>query len=229
MLLECPHCFEQVSFENISHIQLCERKHFEQFRKRFEKKYGKKVVSVLRPPPILKPDFLLPAKITKRVFLGCSKSATNEKWLHDNSITHVLNVANECMIQEDLYNKLGISWMHLKMNDSVKPSKNRLQEYMYEAIDFIDAANCSKGRILVHCSAGVSRSPTIVAIYLMKHKKIKLLKALTRLREKRAIIYPNKGFFKQLVQIEANLFRKNSITLQAVNDLHEDKQVFVVD
>lgn len=223
-MLECPHCYQQLNFENFSHIKECEREQFEQSRKQFERKYGKKIVDVLRPPKTMNSQtMILPARITKNVYLGCSDAATNEQWLKENRITHVLNVANECSVQQDLYNRLGIIWLHLKMNDSVKSSKNGLEENMYEAVEFISAANSVKGRILVHCSEGISRSATILAIYLMKCKKMSLLKALTLLRKKRAIIYPNKGFFKQLVQIEAKLFKKNSISLEAVNDLHQDK------
>lgn len=38
---------------------------------------------------------------------------------------------------------------------------------LYDCLDYIDAALQSGGRILVHCSQGVSRSATIVIAYIM--------------------------------------------------------------
>ncbi|KAF8186844.1 hypothetical protein K438DRAFT_1595981 [Mycena galopus ATCC 62051] len=66
------------------------------------------------------------------------------------------------------------------------------------AITFIQA-ELDKGRgVLVHCQAGMSRSVTIVAAYLMYTEKIDTEAALDIIRQARPNIDPNPGFLQQL-------------------------------
>jgi protein-tyrosine phosphatase len=66
-----------------------------------------------------------------------------------------------------------------------------------ETIQFIDAAK-EKGNILIHCLAGVSRSPTIVAAYLMYKRKWRYKQALALIKQTRPFVNPNPGFIEQL-------------------------------
>ncbi|KAH8092206.1 protein-tyrosine phosphatase-like protein, partial [Cristinia sonorae] len=67
------------------------------------------------------------------------------------------------------------------------------------AVDAIVAARDRVGcKILVHCSAAVSRSPTVVTAYLMKECGMTLKEALGAVVRKRAAVNPNQGLFKQL-------------------------------
>ncbi|KAF8174097.1 hypothetical protein BJ912DRAFT_66559 [Pholiota molesta] len=66
------------------------------------------------------------------------------------------------------------------------------------SIHFIQA-ELDKGRgVLVHCQAGVSRSSTIVAAYLMYSKKIDPQAALDLVKKSRPFVDPNVGFLQQL-------------------------------
>lgn len=65
------------------------------------------------------------------------------------------------------------------------------------ANEFIDSA-LSIGSILVHCSMGISRSPTIVIAFVMMKFKYPFSKAYNLVRKKRPIICPNFGFTFQL-------------------------------
>lgn len=66
-----------------------------------------------------------------------------------------------------------------------------------ESIQFIDTA-IENGNILVHCLAGVSRSPTIVAAYLMFKKRLRYKEALAIIKQTRPFVNPNPGFIEQL-------------------------------
>ena len=55
--------------------------------------------------------------------------------------------------------------------------------------------------------AGASRSATIVIAYLMWSKKMTYSKAITFVKDKRFIIFPNPGFRDQLQVFEKNLIQ----------------------
>lgn len=82
-----------------------------------------------------------------------------------------------------------------KMTKIIDENVNLIHEYL------------QKGKnVLVHCLAGVSRSPTLVAAYLMisshevNMKKLSVIESLIKIKENRSCIYPNKGFLSVLLQ-----------------------------
>jgi hypothetical protein len=65
-----------------------------------------------------------------------------------------------------------------------------------------ESARCSGGRVLVHCQAGVSRSPTIVLAYLMARYNWPMMTAFCYVKSRRHIIAPNFNFMGQLMEFE---------------------------
>lgn len=65
------------------------------------------------------------------------------------------------------------------------------------------------GAILVHCYAGVSRSASCVIAFLMQECGLTFLEAMTFVRKKRPIVFPNFGFQRQLMDFEKALRSKN--------------------
>ncbi|PKK28187.1 dual specificity phosphatase 5, partial [Columba livia] len=80
-----------------------------------------------------------------------------------------------------------------------------ISSHFQEAIDFIDYVRRTGGKILVHCEAGISRSPTICMAYLMKTKKLCLEEAFDYIKQRRSLISPNFGFMGQLLQYESEI------------------------
>jgi protein-tyrosine phosphatase len=67
--------------------------------------------------------------------------------------------------------------------------------------------------VLVHCYAGISRSTTFILFYLMhQYRDQPLRKLLQYLKDVHPITSPNKGFIKQLQDLEI-FIKKNSIVL----------------
>jgi len=62
-----------------------------------------------------------------------------------------------------------------------------------------------KQAVLVHCGAGISRGPTVVASYLVHHEGYTVDAAIGKLTELRSIVYPNLGFREQLRRYEQSL------------------------
>jgi protein-tyrosine phosphatase len=69
-------------------------------------------------------------------------------------------------MEESLYNptSLGFSYLHKGFSDDSYPP----HEYLNEILDFIEKHLENNGKVLVHCSMGVSRSGGVVVAWLLK-------------------------------------------------------------
>jgi len=81
------------------------------------------------------------------------------------------------------------------------PSFN-MKSIFDECFFFIENIRLLDRRLFVHCNAGISRSPTIIIAYVMKHLKIGFEESFKFVKETRFIIKPNAGFISQLKDYE---------------------------
>ncbi|KAK0640624.1 dual specificity phosphatase [Cercophora newfieldiana] len=70
--------------------------------------------------------------------------------------------------------------------------------HLQQICDFIDAQHDAGRQVLVHCIAGVSRSPTVVVAYLMRKWGKGLDKTLKYVKGKRSEVRPSQSFMEQL-------------------------------
>lgn len=68
--------------------------------------------------------------------------------------------------------------------------------------EFLSVLKKSKGRILVHCGEGISRSPSFLIAYLIVEKGMTFETALNSLQTIRPSIKPNGGFTRFLKKLE---------------------------
>jgi len=68
--------------------------------------------------------------------------------------------------------------------------------------EFIDEAKLKKQKILIHCAAGINRSPSIVIAYLMRTNNMKYQEAFDFVQSKRWFIDPSPPYRLQLQQYE---------------------------
>ena len=80
-----------------------------------------------------------------------------------------------------------------------------IKKYFNEAHNFINEAKFNSKNILIHCFAGLSRSPTIVISYLMKELKYSYINAYNFVKEKRPQIKINIDFLIILKKYENEL------------------------
>ena len=64
---------------------------------------------------------------------------------------------------------------------------------LYDAFDFMDSALSQSGRVLVHCSQGVSRSATIVIAFLMWKTGATYDETFASVKAIRGVANPNIG------------------------------------
>lgn len=145
------------------------------------------------------------------LYLGNELDAKNVNNLAQNEIYYVLNVTKNIPFYETTNKKFKLK--RIAVNDN---GTQNLKDYFEEAVDFIDEAKKSGSKVLVHCQAGISRSPTIIIAYLMKKQNLKFNDAYNKVRELRPIIAPNLVFMSQLMDYETRLLNNNN------NDSNEE-------
>jgi len=167
-------------------------------------------------PPPASPDTLdkenvAMTEIVPHVFVGNICDAQNLDRLKENGITHIINCTPD----------LPFYWegkhQYLRVDILDLPSQN-IRKHFDPAIEFIDNALRSKGNnVLVHCTAGISRSPTLVLAYIMKKYHWTLDEAFDKMRKLRKIVDPNVTFIIQLREWE-----KTILPTTTTNETNDD-------
>ncbi|KAG5278933.1 hypothetical protein AALO_G00104330 [Alosa alosa] len=148
----------------------------------------------------LKPDYDQgpPVELTPFLYLGSAYHASRHDYLADRRISALLNVS-----RRDTHPAKGqYDYKWIPVEDSHTAD---ISSHFQEAFDFIDRVKQAGGKVLVHCEAGISRSPTICMAYLMRSRRLRLEEAFDIIRQQRAIISPNFSFMGQLLQFEAEV------------------------
>ena len=125
-------------------------------------------------------------KIAEKLYLGNLQAAQDFKALKRAGITHVLTVASGIkpfFPDEFTYKVISVA----------DQSSSALIRHFPSAIQFIQEG-ISKGGVLVHCHAGVSRSASCVIAFLMKTQGMSFDDAFKFASARRPIIFPNMGF-----------------------------------
>ncbi|GLV40700.1 uncharacterized protein CBL_13798 [Carabus blaptoides fortunei] len=135
------------------------------------------------------------------LYLGDGFAAMDLKFLEKEGFTHVLNMAEGygpgCVnTNASYYRRTNIKYKGFNAYD--RPSFP-LETFFPDAIKFIQQAMDAKGKILVHCVMGISRSASVVMAYFIVTKKIRASQALRYVYQKR-IVQPNDGFMEQLAR-----------------------------
>ncbi|KAG5188493.1 protein-tyrosine phosphatase-like protein [Tribonema minus] len=138
-------------------------------------------------------DHILPS-----LLLGSATLAADQDALRRHGISHIINCTSRHPYFPEHFNYLCVP-----LRDS---PDQPIREVLESCFQLIDEAREQDTCCLVHCSAGMSRSASIVIAYLMKREGMSLLEALGFARERRPSVSPNSGFMAELARYEADLF-----------------------
>jgi protein-tyrosine phosphatase len=139
------------------------------------------------------------SKIHTHIYLSSYKIANNKKLLKKYNIKNILTIMPDCYDCDKMKKYNGIDYLQISKNDH---KDENLKDDFDKCFKFIDNAIDKKENILIHCRAGKSRSPTIIAAYLIKKYNMTRDEALKYMKQHRKIINPNSGFMKQLKEYE---------------------------
>lgn len=141
-----------------------------------------------------------PTHIINGLYIGSIKSALNEYVYKHCGIETVFSIGKELnpMVFKSMKN------IKISVDDDI--SENIPFEYLNLLHDNLNKNNC-----LVHCFMGISRSPSFVIAFLMKYYNLRLNDAYSLVKSKRDIVFPNSGFWKQLIKLDKELFGDDNI------------------
>ncbi|KAG8434961.1 hypothetical protein GDO86_013066 [Hymenochirus boettgeri] len=151
------------------------------------------------------PQYTHVNEVWPNLYIGDEKTALDRYSLEKNGFTHILNAAHgrwNIDTGPEYYSDITVEYYGVEAEDL--PRFN-LSPFFYPASEFIhNALNSSNSKVLVHCAMGRSRSASLVLAYLMIHKNMTIVDAITQVVKHRCIL-PNRGFLKQLRELDIQL------------------------
>ena len=158
------------------------------------------------------------------LYLGGHQSVNDPNELKAQGVTHVLNMARELKLDADELAKRNIKLLHISARDG---KTYNMRNDFEKAFQFIDDALRSKGKIIINCARGISRSATIVIAYLMYRYNLRLSDAYLLLLRLRPQVRPNSSFRRQLEMFEQELiYTRYKVHLQMRINSHFNKSPF---
>ncbi|XP_008413231.1 uncharacterized protein LOC103468141 [Poecilia reticulata] len=137
------------------------------------------------------------------LYLGAERDVTQDR-LTSLGISYVLSVSR-CSPQPSFLPRSR--FLRIPIDDSLWDD---LLPWIPQALSFIDSAMSSGASVLVHCAAGISRSPALAVAYIMYSLEMDLDHAYRFVKERRPSISPNFNFLGQLQHFQGILNQKAS-------------------
>ena len=139
-------------------------------------------------------------QVDANIYIGGHLAARNFETIKKHGITRIVKLLDD----QDNYRHPGISYAVFSSLD--EPCYDISTDAL-NAIQFINEGVENGDKILVHCRSGISRSSTVVLLYLMISRGYTLKNALTLLRCARPFIKPNSGFMQYLQSVDSVILR----------------------
>src|SRR5579862_4239260 len=130
-------------------------------------------------------------EIIDGLYLGNMKASLDVNWLRDHNIKYIVNVGAPKPPKR--VTEVVNGYLRIEIDDV---PESDLLVHLDSTCRFIEES-LSQGNVLIHCAAGISRSPSVVAAFLIKTLSLTPGEALAMICKIR-IVRPNPGFFAQL-------------------------------
>ena len=161
------------------------------------------------------------------LYISSYKTASTVTDLKNLKITNIINCSGDlCENLSPESSLLDIEYLTLNIRDNV--SEN-IECLFFKCINYINKVKEKKGRVLIHCYKGVSRSVSIVIAYLIFLYKWTYDEAFDYVQSKRYMANPNIGFYLQLKTFYKRLtLEKDRLEIFAVSHFFPEKQSLIV-
>jgi protein-tyrosine phosphatase len=164
--------------------------------------------------PCYKVQSLVASEVTDELFIGSRKDACNKELLKKLGISAIVNATKDC--PHHFEDDGEFSYFRVPVKDTWNQD---LPSFFPECFKFIGNMIRARKKILIHCTAGISRSATLTIAYIMFSKRVTLNDAYKFVKSKRKAISPNLDFMGELQQYEKTLgLNRNSVMSMDISD-----------
>lgn len=137
--------------------------------------------------------------IMNNLWLGNLAIAYDEEFIKNNNIKLIVHCLKNTEIPT-WYEKYNIEIVKLEINDYNGKEENEvLKQNINFIIDKIDQYRLTNQSVLVHCYAGMQRSATVIASYLIKKYNFNAKNAIIFTQFKRSIAFRPKPTFENFI------------------------------
>jgi hypothetical protein len=130
------------------------------------------------------------------LYMSGGQTAANTQTLHFVGITHVMSCCPTDLSLQRRLADAGINWVGCDAQDE---ENYDIMQHVPLVLEQLRAAQAVRGKLLVHCGAGVNRSGALVVAALISHTGASLLPALQFVKAQRQYLLTNQSFRTQLL------------------------------
>jgi len=146
-------------------------------------------------------------EIIPHLWLGDATMAKSIPFIQDN-IDLVINCSNDLPFYCEQIPSRPIRTYRVPIDDDLtEQSIESMRDHLPRVTALIYRALFEKHqRVLVHCYAGIQRSATVIAAYLMRYHELPLTDVIVLLKSKRIIVFtPQNNFYHALESYERDI------------------------
>ena len=146
------------------------------------RKYGIKITLIRYFSELTGIPILRYSMISRNIAIGSAPSRFGLTYLYKNDFKYIINLRSEDKPIQ-LKNK-SLKILHIPVQEYEAPTFEQLEKVS----NIIYKANLNNEKIYIHCKEGVSRAPSFLIAYYIKHNKFSFQEALDRILSKRKFV-----------------------------------------
>ncbi len=146
------------------------------------RKYGIKITFIRYFSELTGIPILRYSMISKNIAIGSAPSRFGLTYLYKNDFKYIINLRSEDKPIQ-LKNK-SLKIFHIPVKEYEAPTFEQLEKVS----NIIYKANLNNEKIYIHCREGVSRAPSFLIAYYIKHNEFSFQEALDRILSKRKFV-----------------------------------------